>query len=514
MQRLAAICCAGICRRRARDVQFSIFTHLRKLGFAYFERHPVGETLSFLNTEVTALQQMYRIHFPLLLNGVLFSAIALGMMIMTSPQLALIVVPSFLLYYLFGPRLERLASVTGKAMAAQRVEVNRKVYESMSALTELRVFSALRWDLQRYMQRLTAFNAAMVRTYWFAYWRGTNRRITYSLGALAVFIYGYHLLGRDLLTTGEFVAFLLYYFTAMHRLTVVVTHITEQKVLMHQAEKLYDFMQMQPAVSEAEQPAVLKQVQGAMALRAVTFAYDDGPPILRDMTLEVRAGERLAIVGASGEGKSTILKLLGRFYDPQSGVIELDGVPVDRLSFEALRGSLGMVMQETYLFGASVRDNIRFGDPAAEDNEVEAAARAAYAHDFIMALPEGYDTRVGERGVRLSGGQKQRIAIARMMIKQPRIILLDEATSALDNASEAEVQQAFDTLLSGKTVIAVAHRLSTVRNFDRIALMHDGRIAECGTYEELLAQDGLFRRLVEAGAGSDRTSGQEVRQLD
>ncbi|WP_025688714.1 ABC transporter ATP-binding protein [Paenibacillus zanthoxyli] len=211
----------------------------------------------------------------------------------------------------------------------------------------------------------------------------------------------------------------------------------------------------------------------------------------------------MALVGTSGNGKSTLLKLVDRFYDPQEGTIELDGVPITRLSFQDLRSSTGYVLQESYLFGFSVRENIRFGRPEASDEEIEQAAKAAMAHEFILQLPQGYDTLVGDRGMKLSGGQKQRIAIARMLISDPKIVLLDEATSALDNVSEAEVKTALDRLFEGRTMIAVAHRLSTIKDFDRIVVMDEGTIAEIGTYEQLIAREGIFYNLAQ---GQDQTA--------
>jgi ATP-binding cassette, subfamily B, bacterial len=479
-----------------RDLQFAIFSHLRKLGFAYYEQNPVGQTLSFLNTEVAAMQSLYREHFPWLINNVIFSMISIAMMATTSLHLTAVVAPCFLIYYIFGPFLERKASISGKMMAADRIQENQKVYESISALTEFRVNAAERWDLARYLDKVQTLNTRMIRTYWYAYLRGTNRRISYNIGAVVIFIYGYYLLRQDTLLVGQFVAFLLYYFTAMHRLTAVVTNITEQKILMHQAERLYQFMEQQPQVKECEHPVHLSHITGKLQFHEVTFAYIPGQPVLRDFDLSIAAGQRLALVGTSGNGKSTVLKLIGRFYDPQKGRITLDDVPIDQLSLAALRRSIGFVFQDTYIFGSSIRDNLLFGKPEATEAELLQAAKAAYAHDFIMELPSGYATIVGERGVKLSGGQKQRLAIARMLIHNPAIIVLDEATSALDNTSETEVQKAFDTLLNGGTLIAIAHRLTTIQDYDQIAVIEGGRVVELGTYEQLLAAGQSFSQLV------------------
>lgn len=483
--------------RAARDLQLSIFRHLRKLGFAYSERHPVGETLSFLNTEVTAVQNMYRQVFPYMLNGLIFSIISVGLMLSTSVHLTVIVLPSFLLYYVLGPYLEKKASLSGKLMATHRIAENRKVYESVSAQTEMRAYGAEQWDSGRYQEAVTRHNKSMIRTYWFAYWRGTNRRLSYYAGGVCIFAYGYYLVGQNSLTVGAFISFLLYYFNAMHRLTIVVTNITEQRLLMFQAERLYDFVHLEPIVAEVDNPVELKQVHGQVEFRNVHFGYSPEQPVLEQFTLTVPAGSRVALVGSSGSGKSTALKLVGRFYDPIQGEIRLDNVPIQELSFTSLRHAFGYVFQETYLFGTSIKENIRFGNPEASDEAVIAAATAACAHEFIMGLPDGYETAVGERGIKLSGGQKQRIAIARMFVKQPSVILLDEATSALDNVSEAGVQEALERLMKGRTIIAVAHRLTTIQDFDRIVVMDQGRVAESGTYSQLMETRGLFYRLSE-----------------
>jgi ATP-binding cassette subfamily B protein/subfamily B ATP-binding cassette protein MsbA len=403
--------------------------------------------------------------------------------------------------------LERKASVSGKEMSQNRIEENQKAYESVSAAMELRAFSAHGWDMNRYNEKVTAHNRSMIRTYWYAYLRGTNRRLTYYAGAIAVFIYGYHLIQNDLLTVGGFVSFLLYYFAAMHRLTAVVTSVTEQKVLMYQAEKLHQFIRRKPLVEPPAEPVRRDSIQGEIRFERVSFSYDYGRPVLKEMDLVVRPGQRVALVGQSGCGKSTALKLIGRFYDPDSGSVRIDGILVRELSPDSLGHALGYVFQDTYLFGASVKENIRFGQPDATDEEVELAAKAAYAHDFITELPDGYDTLVGERGVRLSGGQKQRISIARMFIKNPAVVLLDEATSALDNTSEREVKLALDRLLADRTVIAVAHRLTTISDFDAIAMMEDGRVIEFGTYEELIAAGGAFKQLAEGEAPRKEETG-------
>lgn len=283
----------------------------------------------------------------------------------------------------------------------------------------------------------------------------------------------------------------------MFKLSMLIGNLAQQGMMLEQANPIRRLMLLKPLVEEPEHPIPMGTVNGRITFKDVGFHYPNRPPVIRDFSLDIRPGERLAFVGTSGNGKSTLLKLINRFYDPQEGTIELDGVPITRLSFQDLRGSIGYVFQESYLFGFSVRENIRFGRPEASDEEIEQAAKAAMAHEFILQLPQGYDTLVGDRGMKLSGGQKQRIAIARMLISDPRIVLLDEATSALDNVSEGEVKTALDRLFQGRTMIAVAHRLSTIKDFDRIVVVDEGTIAEIGSYEELIAREGIFYNLAQ-----------------
>ncbi|MCF6136646.1 ABC transporter ATP-binding protein [Pseudalkalibacillus berkeleyi] len=483
--------------KAARDIHFSIFRHLRKLGFSYFERHPVGETLSLMNTEVTAVQDLYRRYLPYMLQEAIFSTVAIGLMFSMNVKLALIIFPAFLLYYLFGPRYEKKASILSQELSINRIALNKKIYESVSSLLEVRAYASEHWEEKRLNDKITNYNKSMVRAYLFAYIRGTVRRLSYNAGAVAILIYGSILVRSGDLSVGEFSAFLLYYFTAMHRLTSVVTSLTEQRVLMYQVDKIYQFMNQKPDIEDIEKPIMLPEIQGNIEFTNVSFKYPTTGPILNELNLKVKSGQRVAIVGTSGNGKSTMLKLLCRFYDPTCGEIRLDGIPIDQLEQNQLRDSIGYVFQETYLFGSTVRENIRFGNPTATDHEIENAAKAAFAHEFITELENGYDTLIGERGIKLSGGQKQRISIARMFLKNPRIILLDEATSALDNVSEHEVQQALNVLLKDKTTFTVAHRLTTIQDYDQIVVLDNGKIAEQGTYEVLMKKKCLFYKLSE-----------------
>ena len=254
----------------------------------------------------------------------------------------------------------------------------------------------------------------------------------------------------------------------------------------------------QPVEQERSDAGELKNVKGEICFDRVNFTYDDSKEVLHDINLTIQPGEKLALVGPSGGGKSTICHLIPNFYKLDSGEIRIDGTPIDKITFASLRKNIGIVQQDVFLFNGSIRENIAYGDLSASEEQVMEAAKRANIHDYVMSLPEGYETNIGERGIKLSGGQKQRLSIARVFLKNPAILILDEATSALDNTTEALIQNALDELCQGRTTIVVAHRLSTIKNADEIAVITKGRIAEKGSHEELLAQGGIYKGLYES----------------
>lgn len=481
----------------SKDLQLSMVDKLRKLGFSYFERESAGSTLSMFNTDVPAAQSIYRDYLPSLILQSLFLLASLGFMFVIDFKLALYTIPCFLLHYLATPYFAKRTVSYEQKVQTLRPEYEKKVYESISALSEVRANGVQKWDVNRAMEKHQLYFHNFIKLLFFRYANMNVRVFTIYMGVAVFFLIGADLVRTEQISIGQFVAFGTYYFQAAYTFTSIVNMISEQSLSLVQVQRLHQFNNLKPDVNQMEETINLERVEGHITFQNVTFSYPGREPILNGFSMHIPAGKKVALVGESGSGKTSIIKLLSRFYDPQLGEILIDQTPIKKLTLEQLRDSIGVVFQETYLFGSTIKENIRFGNPQAKDEEVIEAAKSAYIHDFIMTLPAGYETVVGERGINLSGGQKQRIAIARMIIKNPQIIILDEATSALDNVTEKEVQNALQKLSRGKTTIAVAHRLSTVKDFDQLLYMEEGEVMEAGTYQELMERKGKFFSLMQ-----------------
>ncbi|WP_376757270.1 ABC transporter ATP-binding protein [Archangium violaceum] len=475
-----------------------LFASLMSQEVGFFDERKTGELTNRLASDTTVLQNAVSVNISMGLRNAAQAVGGIALLLYTSPVLTglmLTIVPAVAVGAVtYGRRVRGLSKQTQDALAT----ANEVAEEGLSGIRTVRSFAAERHEVERYRTATErAYDIARRRVGQSAIFMAAASAASYLASAVVLW-YGGRLVLDGKMTVGNLTSFLIYSLMVAFALGALTDLWADFMRAVGAAERVFELVDRQPAIP-ATGGERLASVQGRVEFQQVRFAYPTRPdvPVLQGIDLKLDPGEVVAIVGPSGAGKSTIAGLLARMYDPQGGRLQLDGHPLSALDPEWLRQQIGTVAQEPMLFASSIEDNIRYGRMDATQEEIEAAARAANAHEFITRFPEGYRTLVGERGVQLSGGQKQRIAIARAMLKNPRLLVLDEATSALDAESEHLVQEALDRLMKGRTTLIIAHRLSTVIGADRVLVLEGGTVVQSGNHAALMGQEGLYRRLVE-----------------
>jgi subfamily B ATP-binding cassette protein MsbA len=477
------------------DVRNDLYAVVHTLSLGFFSRRPTGEIMARLTldvnllgeTVIVALSQALREPFHILSFGALLFLLHWQLALLCVLVLPLTFVP----IAKFGKKIRH----RGLQVQERRAELNTILQEALTGIRIVKAFVAEEYERLRFNRKNREAFRASVRIARVDALSSPVLEVLGGIGIMGIVVLGSFLVLRQIVSLGEFLVFvgaLVSMFQPIKRLGGLNNTIQRG---MAGVKRVFELMDTRPDLLEAPDALPLPPVRGAVAFRGVSFAYDGAQPVLQNLSFEARPGELVAVVGSSGAGKSTLVNLIPRFYDPTAGRVEIDGTDVRRVTFRSLREQIGIVTQEIILFDDTVYNNIAYGQWGVAPERVREAARIAHAAEFIERLPQGYETRIGERGVRLSGGEKQRIAIARAVLRDPPILILDEATSALDAESERLVQDALDRLMKGRTTFVIAHRLSTIIRADKILVLEQGEIVETGTHQQLLEARGVYCRL-------------------
>lgn len=480
------------------DLRSDLFKHIQKLSFNFFDKRPAGSVLVRVTNDINSLQDLFT-------NGVVNLMIdcvqLLGItiiLLLINWKLGLAVMVTVPIMFFISTKLRQKIRIAWQDVRMKNSRINSHLNESIQGIRvtqaytqereNMNYFDFMNTDSKKSWNKASAMNQAF----------GPMIEITGGFGTMILFWLGAYLIQSGELTVGLLVAFSSYvsnFWDPINRLGQMYNQLL---VAMASSERIFEYLDEQPSVQDNPGAKPLGTIRGDINFNKVVFEYEKGRAALKGIDLDVKAGQSIALVGHTGSGKSTIINLIGRFYDIKSGRITIDGEDIREVTLDSLRRQIGIVLQDTFIFSGTIRDNIRFGRLDATDEEVENAAKAVDAHDFIMKLPGGYETEVEERGSALSMGQRQLLSFARALLANPRILILDEATASIDTETELKIQEALKILLQGRTSFIVAHRLSTIRHADKIVVLDHGEIKEEGTHRELTSRDGVYNGLIEA----------------
>ena len=478
------------------DVRAAIFEKLQELSLSFFDRFQTGALMARVNQDTRELQHFLVDFIPLTLES-LFILIGVGIFLfMLSWQLTLFVFIPIIATAIFLKKVFFKIYSYYRRYYHRRSRLSALINDSLSGIRVIKAFGQEDEEIKKFDRKSTAFRDAgiIAEVKWSVY--SPTFQMLIMLGSILIWFVGGKFVVGGRMTLGSVVAYsgyLAMFYRPIFYLIRMIQLITSS---LSAAERVFDVIDTEPQIKDSPDAIAMPDIEGAIEFKNVIFGYDPFKPVIKDFSVAVKPHETIGLVGKSGAGKSTFINLVCRLYDVNKGAILLDGMNLKDIKYHDLRQQIGVVLQETFLFNGTIYENIAYARPDASTGEIIEAAIAAHAHEFIMKKPDGYDTEVGERGNKLSGGEKQRISIARAILRNPRILILDEATSSMDTETEKKIQEALRNLTQGRTTIAIAHRLSTLRNCDRLLVMDEGKLAELGSHEELMENRGIFHNLV------------------
>ncbi|NSW90867.1 MAG: ABC transporter ATP-binding protein [Firmicutes bacterium] len=481
----------------AYDLRNKLYAHMQYLSFSFFDRNHTGQIMSRMTGDIECIRNFLGFGFiHLLVCFINFTATVIIFIVMNWKLAIAVMLPTPILIYIIA-RFGKKINPAWREVREQMGRLTSVLQENVTGIRVVKAFARETFEKGKFNERnISNYNENMKRAKIEAGAFPLAEFIS-GMNFLLLTIFGGYFVITDQVTLGTFMAMQWYIFGLIWPIRFCGWLVNLMQQAIASAPRIFEIMDTMPEICDTPNAVEMTEMEGHVVMENVSYSFPDGTPGLKGINLEVRPGEVVAVIGGTGSGKSTLIGLLPRFYDPSEGRILIDGVDIKNIKLSSLRSHIGMVMQETFLFSDIIRENIAYGKPDATQEEIENATKIAQIHDFIKGLPEGYNTRVGERGIGLSGGQKQRIAIARAVLMDPAILILDEATSSVDTATEKAIQTAMKEIMKGRTVFVIAQRLSTIKNADKIIVLEDGEIVETGTHGELIGKDGYYSKIYE-----------------